>query len=92
MAGRLLILEQSHAHAYWSGYTYKQLYPLVSYLLQCLRNPIKHHLAVYEKHRDGRRCRGASKWVKDALRCGFTLYPMNPPPPLKRAAIGSLFW
>ncbi|KAL4794629.1 cyclin-like protein [Aspergillus venezuelensis] len=42
------------AHVHYAGYTYSQLYPLVSLMLECFEMPRKHHAAIYEKYTDKR--------------------------------------
>ncbi|EEH04297.1 G2/mitotic-specific cyclin cdc13 [Histoplasma capsulatum G186AR] len=60
------------AHVYYSNYTYSQLYPLVSLILECCENPEKHHSAVYEKYSD-RRFKRASTFVKAEMMKKFKL-------------------
>lgn len=67
---------QTPAHAYYSGYTWTQLRPLVSMMLECCENPQKHHGAVYEKYSD-RRYKRASFFTQSELQKGFTLPPMH---------------
>lgn len=63
---------QSPAHVYYSNYTYSQLYPLMSLILECCENPQKHHAAIYEKYSD-RRFKRASLFVEAELAKGFRL-------------------
>lgn len=70
-------VQQSPAHKYYSGYTWSQLRPLVSMMLECCENPQKHHAAVFEKYED-RRYKRASTFVQTELRRGFTLPPLHP--------------
>lgn len=63
---------QTPAHVYYSGYTWTQLRPLVSMILECCRNPEKHHSAVYDKYGD-RRYKRASAFVKFEMEKGFIL-------------------
>ncbi|OAT06528.1 G2/mitotic-specific cyclin cdc13 [Blastomyces gilchristii SLH14081] len=60
------------AHVYYSNYTYSQLYPLVSLILECCEDPMKHHSAVYEKYSD-RRFKRASTFVKGEMMKKFKL-------------------
>ncbi|KAI9745668.1 MAG: hypothetical protein M1818_001202 [Claussenomyces sp. TS43310] len=62
----------SHAHVCYSDYTWTQLKPLVSMIMECCQNPQKHHSAVYEKYSD-RRYKCASVFVKTEMERGFTL-------------------
>jgi Cyclin, N-terminal domain/Cyclin, C-terminal domain len=63
---------QSPAHIYYSNYTYSQLYPIVSLILECCENPEKHHAAIFEKYTD-KRFKRASLFVEDELKRGFRL-------------------
>lgn len=65
------------AHVHYSGYTYNQLKPLLDMMVDCLREPDKHHGAVFEKYSD-RRFKGASHFAADQMRRGFGL-PHQPP-------------
>ncbi|KFY87509.1 hypothetical protein V500_06925 [Pseudogymnoascus sp. VKM F-4518 (FW-2643)] len=60
------------AHVHYSGYTWTQLRPLVSLMLECCRNPEKHHAAVFDKYSD-RRYKRASEYVKTTITSGFKL-------------------
>ncbi|OJD13143.1 hypothetical protein AJ78_06366 [Emergomyces pasteurianus Ep9510] len=62
----------THSHVYYSSYTYSQLYPLVSLILECCEDPAKHHSAVYEKYSD-RRFKRASSFVKGEMMKKFKL-------------------
>lgn len=62
----------SPAHVHWSGYTWSQLKPLVSMILECCQSPQKHHNAVYEKYCD-RRFKRAAAFVEEQIGRGFTL-------------------
>ncbi|KAI9736184.1 MAG: hypothetical protein M1834_001069 [Cirrosporium novae-zelandiae] len=66
----------SAAHVYYSGYTYSQLYKLVSLMLECCENPQKHHSAVYEKFMD-KRYKCAARFVESELKKGFNLPPAS---------------
>lgn len=57
---------------YYSGYTYSQLYPLVSLVVECCENPLKHHNAVYDKYSD-KRYKRASFFVDAEMKKGFKL-------------------
>lgn len=67
-----LIFIQSPAHVHWSGYTWSQLRPLVSMILECCQSPQKHHNAVYEKYCD-RRFKRAAAFVEEQIGRGYTL-------------------
>ncbi|ODQ67551.1 hypothetical protein NADFUDRAFT_64663 [Nadsonia fulvescens var. elongata DSM 6958] len=56
--------EWTQAHVFYSGYTLKQLEPLMVVLLECCKNPKKHHKAIFEKYAD-RKFRKASVFVAD---------------------------
>ncbi|KAI1180785.1 cyclin-like protein [Nemania sp. FL0916] len=60
------------AHVHYSGYTYRQLKPLISMLLDCCRHARKHHCAVFEKYTD-KRYKQASTFVQDEIMKGFNL-------------------
>ncbi|PGH00921.1 hypothetical protein AJ79_08076 [Helicocarpus griseus UAMH5409] len=60
------------AHVYYSNYTYSQLHPLVSLILECCGDPMKHHSAVFEKYSD-RRFKRASTFVRTEVGKGFKL-------------------
>lgn len=58
------------AHVYYSEYTFSQLQPLVSTMLACCDDPLKHHQAVFEKYGD-RKFKRASFFVQSELDKGF---------------------
>lgn len=60
------------AHAYYSGYLYTQLMPVMSTMLECCEDPQRHHLAIYEKYSD-RRFKSASTFVEKEMKGGFQL-------------------
>ncbi|OJJ51202.1 hypothetical protein ASPZODRAFT_148528 [Penicilliopsis zonata CBS 506.65] len=60
------------AHVHYSGYTYSQLFPLLSLMYECCENPRKHHAAIYEKYTD-KRFKRASLFVEAEMRKGFRL-------------------
>ncbi|RDL32001.1 Cyclin-like protein [Venustampulla echinocandica] len=62
----------SSAHVYYSGYTWTQLRPLISMMLECCENPQKHHGAVFDKYSD-RRYKRASLYVQGEMARGFVL-------------------
>ncbi|OJJ65038.1 hypothetical protein ASPSYDRAFT_367930 [Aspergillus sydowii CBS 593.65] len=62
----------SPAHVHYAGYTYAQLYPLVSLLMECCEMPRKHHAAIYEKYTD-KRFKLASLFVEAEMRKSFRL-------------------
>lgn len=64
--------EWSPAHVYYSGYTWTQLHPLVSMMLECCESPHKHHQAVFDKYSD-RRYKRASVFVQTEMSRGFKL-------------------
>ncbi|KAL9471535.1 hypothetical protein ACSS6W_009476 [Trichoderma asperelloides] len=64
--------EWTKRHVHYSGYTWSQLKPLVTMMIECCENPLKHHGAVYEKYRE-KRFKEASIQVQHALDAGFTL-------------------
>ncbi|KAJ4509757.1 B-type cyclin [Exophiala dermatitidis] len=59
-------------HVHYSGYTYSQLKPLVSLLLECCDDPRKHHNAVFNKYSD-KRYKRASAFVETEIHRGFRL-------------------
>ncbi|KAJ9639110.1 B-type cyclin [Knufia peltigerae] len=59
-------------HVYYSGYTYSQVEPLVSLLLECCDDPRKHHSAVFNKYCD-KRYKRASAFVETEIQRGFQL-------------------
>ncbi|RAL04766.1 cyclin family protein [Aspergillus ibericus CBS 121593] len=60
------------AHVHYAGYTYTQLLPLISLMVECCENPRKHHASIYEKYSD-KRYKRASLFVENEMRRGFTL-------------------
>ncbi|GAP84112.1 putative G2 mitotic-specific cyclin [Rosellinia necatrix] len=64
--------EWTPSHVHYSGYTYHQLKPLVTLLLDCCRHARKHHSAVFEKYSD-KRYRHASTYVEEEIMRGYTL-------------------
>ncbi|KAH0564982.1 hypothetical protein GP486_001630 [Trichoglossum hirsutum] len=68
----------SPAHIYYSDYTYSQLHPLVSMMLECCEFPRKHHQAVFEKYCD-RRYKRAALFVEGEMGKGFTIPHISPP-------------
>ncbi|WEW61267.1 B-type cyclin [Emydomyces testavorans] len=60
------------AHIYYSNYTYSQLYPLISLMLDCCDAPKRHHPAIYEKYSD-RRFKRASYFVEGEVMSGFQI-------------------
>lgn len=65
----------SHAHVFYSGYTYTQLRPLIAAMLSCCEDPQRHHSAIFDKYAD-KRFRRASTFVESIMRKGFAL-PSN---------------
>ncbi|KXJ93059.1 cyclin-like protein [Microdochium bolleyi] len=64
--------EWTKPHVYYSQYTFAQLKPLISTILDCCRIARKHHVAVFEKYSD-RRYKRAATFVETQLNKGFTL-------------------
>ncbi|KKK15372.1 hypothetical protein AOCH_005165, partial [Aspergillus ochraceoroseus] len=62
----------SAAHVHYAEYTYSQLYPLVSLMLECCEMPRKHHAAIYDKYTD-KRFKLASLFVEAEMRKAFCL-------------------
>ncbi|KAL4807654.1 cyclin-like protein [Aspergillus unguis] len=62
----------SPAHVHYAGYTYSQLYPLVSLMAECCEMPRKHHAAIYEKYTD-KRFKLASLFVEAEMKKNFCL-------------------
>ncbi|KGO36287.1 Cyclin, N-terminal [Penicillium expansum] len=60
------------AHAFYSGYLYSQLIPVLSTLMECCENPRRHHAAIFEKYSD-RRFKRASMFVEAELATDFVL-------------------
>ncbi|KAI0157653.1 hypothetical protein GGR57DRAFT_500603 [Xylariaceae sp. FL1272] len=60
------------SHVHYSGYTYSQLKPLVSMVLDCCHHARNHHSAVHDKYSD-KRYRRASTYVEEEIKKGFTL-------------------
>ncbi|KAK9448694.1 cyclin-like protein [Limtongia smithiae] len=59
--------EWTIAHTYYSGYTSVQLRPAMNVLVECLRNPGKHHRAIFEKYSDRKYKKAAlyvQEWIK----------------------------
>ncbi|KAJ5587060.1 uncharacterized protein N7459_002825 [Penicillium hispanicum] len=64
-------------HAYYSGYLYQQLIPVMTTMLECCENPQRHHQAIYDKYLD-RRFKRASLYVEAEVQRGFTLPDPSP--------------
>ncbi|CAI7632218.1 unnamed protein product [Penicillium glandicola] len=60
------------AHAFYSGYLYSQLIPVLTTLMECCENPRRHHAAIFEKYSD-RRFKRASMFVEAELATDFAL-------------------
>lgn len=60
------------AHVHYSGYTWAQLRPLVTTMIECCERARLHHCAVFEKYQE-KRFKEASAVVQHALDAGFTL-------------------
>ncbi|KAG5979961.1 hypothetical protein E4U55_004542 [Claviceps digitariae] len=64
--------EWTKAHVHYSGYTWSQLRPLVTIMIECCEHPHRHHSAVFEKYQE-KRFKEASTIVQHALDAGFSL-------------------
>ncbi|KAI1950911.1 B-type cyclin [Ophidiomyces ophidiicola] len=64
------------AHVHYSNYTYSQLFPLVSMMLDCCEFPMRHHPAIYEKYSD-RRFKRSSYFVENEVMRGFEIPPVS---------------
>ncbi|KAG6034009.1 hypothetical protein E4U41_006726 [Claviceps citrina] len=64
--------EWTKAHVHYSGYTWAQLRPLVTIMIECCEHPHRHHSAVFEKYQE-KRFKEASTVVQHALDAGFSL-------------------
>ncbi|OQE45076.1 hypothetical protein PENCOP_c002G02839 [Penicillium coprophilum] len=60
------------AHAFYSGYLYSQLIPVLTTLMECCENPRRHHAAIFEKYSD-RRFKRAAMFVEAELATDFAL-------------------
>ncbi|KAJ5952698.1 uncharacterized protein N7479_011111 [Penicillium vulpinum] len=60
------------AHAFYSGYLYSQLIPVLTTLMECCENPRRHHAAIFEKYSD-RRFKRAAMFVEAELATDFVL-------------------
>ncbi|CAG7930168.1 unnamed protein product [Penicillium olsonii] len=60
------------AHAFYSGYLYAQLVPVLRTMMDCCENPRRHHAAIFEKYAD-RRFKRASIFVENELATDFAL-------------------
>ncbi|PLB51133.1 G2/mitotic-specific cyclin [Aspergillus steynii IBT 23096] len=60
------------AHIHYADYTYSQLLPLISLMMECCEIPRKHHAAIYEKYAD-RKFKRASLFAEAEMRKGFRL-------------------
>lgn len=71
------------AHVHYSGYTWGQLRPLVTMLIECCDDPDNHHRAIFDKYAE-KKFREASLLVQSVLDSGFTLphdnMPVRAPP------------
>ncbi|KAL3423413.1 G2/mitotic-specific cyclin-B [Phlyctema vagabunda] len=74
------------AHVFYSEYTWTQLRPLVSMIMECCESPQKHHQAVFEKYAD-RRYKKASIFVQSEVARGYTL--PSPSYPTSRLSLPS---
>ncbi|KAJ9613470.1 B-type cyclin [Cladophialophora chaetospira] len=77
-------------HVYYSGYTYAQLKPLVSLLLECCEDPRKHHNAVFDKYCD-KRYKRASAFVETEVQRGFQLPDPAAPVSLLQSSMASFY-
>ncbi|KAJ4306263.1 B-type cyclin [Collariella sp. IMI 366227] len=60
------------AHVYYSGYSLRQLKPLIKILFECCLVPTKHHRAVYDKYASPK-YKQSSTYVAGKLASGVTL-------------------
>ncbi|KAF4119593.1 Cyclin, C-terminal domain [Geosmithia morbida] len=60
------------AHVHYSGYTWGQLKPLVTMMIECCDDPDNHHRAVFDKYAE-KKFKEASVMVQSVLDAGFTL-------------------
>ncbi|KAJ5782555.1 hypothetical protein N7457_004329 [Penicillium paradoxum] len=60
------------AHAFYSGYLYAQLIPVLTTMMECCENPRRHHAAIFEKYSD-RRFKRAALFVEAELATDFAL-------------------
>lgn len=66
--------EWTKPHVYYSNYTYDQLRPLISVIVECCENPAQHHNAVYQKYQD-KRYKKSAFFVQQEMQNGFRLPP-----------------
>lgn len=74
----MLTMIQTKHHIHYSGYTWSQLKPLVSMLIECCEHPKLHHIAVFEKY-CSKKFKEAALIVQDALDAGFVLPQQSTP-------------
>ncbi|KAJ5121597.1 uncharacterized protein N7515_009558 [Penicillium bovifimosum] len=70
-----LVLEKgcwTPAHAFYSGYLYFQLMPVMRTMMECCENPSRHHSAIFAKYSD-RRYKCASLYVESEFHLTFEL-------------------
>ncbi|KAL2131680.1 hypothetical protein VTI74DRAFT_4747 [Chaetomium olivicolor] len=60
------------AHVHYSGYTLRQLKPLIKILFECCQAPTKHHRAVYDKYASPK-YKQSSVYVAGKMASGVTL-------------------
>ncbi|KEY65472.1 hypothetical protein S7711_08312 [Stachybotrys chartarum IBT 7711] len=77
------------AHVHYSGYTWNQLKPLVTMMIECCEQPRLHHAAVFEKYAE-KRFKEASTAVQLALDAGFTLPNHSMPVRNKQPQLGRI--
>lgn len=80
---------QTKAHVHYSGYTWNQLKPLVTMMIECCEQPRLHHAAVFEKYAE-KRFKEASTAVQLALDAGFTLPNHSMPVRNKQPQLGRI--
>ncbi|KAK9769208.1 putative Cyclin-like protein [Seiridium cardinale] len=72
-----LVLEKggwTPEHVHYSGYTFAQLQPLVTMVLECCTIAEKHHQAVLDKYSE-KRFKKCATYVQNQLKSGFYLEP-----------------
>ena len=60
---------QTEAHMFYSGYTWRQLYPTVLVLLDCLTHQREHHPSVFAKYAE-KKFKRASRFVEEYMSQG----------------------
>lgn len=73
---------QTKHHVHYSGYTWSQLRPLVTMMLECCEDPDNHHRAIFDKY-SKERFKEASLMVQSVLDSGFTIAHDTGPAPAR---------